>query len=532
MACLLDYQVLAYEIKQTTTKKKVFMKKLSILLFLILISSACSNLEKPKFSTTSIAEKSGQQFTPKKMPDGVYHSKNQAVEVLNTGYGALAKRIEMIRSAKHTIEMEYFIFNLDKAGQMIIGEIIKATKRNKDLKVRILVDYSTPIFQVNKYIASALAEFGIEVRYYNTTPVINVWVAQYRNHRKIMIVDGSRAITGGRNIADEYFDMSPEYNFLDRDIYLENNLVSSMLETFDIYWDSPIVKKPAAVEKPVWEEVALLDMSVDPYINDRRMIEATEHYEKGITQASQFIDDAQTEKKILADILATEKQKHQNNAFTCPDAHFITNLPSKFRNDGVITEYLVNLAGHVDSRMIIESPYFIPRFTGSSVLSKLLKNNVEVNVLTNSLHSTDAIYAVAAFETRMTPWALAGLKASIYNGEYRSYRSDLPDDIKKARWGIHAKTAVIDRNTTIIGTYNFDPRSKSLNSENIFVCQNNPALAQNVEDDIQSRFDQSYELNKLGYTKNKLDRHFKASISTRIQYYLLLPLANVLDWLQ
>src|SRR3954470_18397297 len=87
------------------------------------------------------------------------------VMVVEDGISALTLRVQMIRRAKSHIEAEYFIFNVDTAGRIIAHELIAAAK--KGVKVRVLVDSSFTVLELKANYAKALAELGIQVRYYN-----------------------------------------------------------------------------------------------------------------------------------------------------------------------------------------------------------------------------------------------------------------------------------------------------------------------------------------------------------------------------
>ena len=55
-------------------------------------------------------------------------------------------------------------------------------------------------------------------------------------HKKTFIVDGQVAITGGPNIADEYFDYDHEFNFRDRDVLLVGGTADEMQRSFEQFW--------------------------------------------------------------------------------------------------------------------------------------------------------------------------------------------------------------------------------------------------------------------------------------------------------
>ena len=90
---------------------------------------------------------------------------------------------------------------------------------------------------------------------------------------------------------------------------------------------------------------------------------------------------------------------------------------------------------------VVESPYFVIKAGGYAVLEDLHKRGVHVRVLTNSLASTDASYAVAALYPWLGSLADTGLTLSAYGG------APLPSQSMgagSARWGVHSKRGVID----------------------------------------------------------------------------------------
>jgi putative cardiolipin synthase len=164
----------------------------------------------------------------------VQENQGNKVMVIENGVAAFETRLQMIRRAQKNIEVEYFIYNTDVAGKIVSRELVAAAKRG--VKVRVLIDKSIAVFQLNSFYAHELAENGVEVKYYNTASVLAPSTMQFRNHRKLISIDDVEAITGGRNIAEEYFDMSPEYNFNDRDIYVTGPIVKAMRDSFDLFW--------------------------------------------------------------------------------------------------------------------------------------------------------------------------------------------------------------------------------------------------------------------------------------------------------
>lgn len=166
--------------------------KLLSLLFLVMIFSTHAAETVPNLSHFS------EPFLSQQMT-------GNSVQVLNSGIASFQKRLDLIKRASKTIEIEYFIYNTDQAGKLFSHALVDAAIRG--VKVRILVDKSLPVFVLDEFYAKEFNKYGIEVRYYNDAIALQISTSQFRSHRKLFVIDDEIAITGGRNLADEYYDL-------------------------------------------------------------------------------------------------------------------------------------------------------------------------------------------------------------------------------------------------------------------------------------------------------------------------------------
>jgi phosphatidylserine/phosphatidylglycerophosphate/cardiolipin synthase-like enzyme len=166
--------------------------------------------------------------------------------LLEDGGGALAARGWLSREAQRSIDIQYFIFSADHLGLIALQELISAAQRG--VKVRLLVDDLLHDGEAQILLAADSVP-NLEVKIYN--PSINIGKsfpgrlasvvsdfrgANQRMHNKTFIVDDQVVITGGRNIADEYFDFSLTYNFRDRDILLLGGISKDINDSFEQFW--------------------------------------------------------------------------------------------------------------------------------------------------------------------------------------------------------------------------------------------------------------------------------------------------------
>lgn len=157
------------------------------------------------------------------------------VKVLNNGLNTFEAIFNAIENAKNHIHLEYYIIDDDNIGNKLRELLIKKAKQG--LKIRLIYDdvgcWSLP----DKFITT-MTNAGIEVfpflpvRFPTLTYKIN-----YRNHRKIVVVDGQIGFVGGLNIADRYLEGKPEYGiWRDTHLQIEGEAVSSLQVVFLIDW--------------------------------------------------------------------------------------------------------------------------------------------------------------------------------------------------------------------------------------------------------------------------------------------------------
>ncbi len=158
------------------------------------------------------------------------------VTFLNNGQEKFDALLKALADAKHFIHLEYYIFSEDKIGNQV-KEILKE-KAVLGVEVRLIVD-DVGSWELKKPFFNELREAGIEVypflevRFPLLTSRVN-----YRNHRKIVVIDGHVGFIGGYNVADRYKDGDASTYGIWRDthIMIEGDAVNSLQSTFLIDW--------------------------------------------------------------------------------------------------------------------------------------------------------------------------------------------------------------------------------------------------------------------------------------------------------
>lgn len=422
------------------------------------------------------------------------------MRLLHNGLASLALRMDMIRRAEKEIVMEYFIWERDLTGKILLLELMRKAsqmrKAGKPFRIRLILDKSITIFEVNEYYAEILQKYGIEVYYHNRA--LDPLTAQFRDHRKLIAIDGIEAITGGRNIGDDYFDVDPEYNFLDRDIWVKGPIARTMRDSFMAYWrHQRIVKEAQPFVVPEFSPLVRSQRrrnNIRLGIHERKKSEAREFFK--ITDEVRY-----TSPKIM--ITGMEILK-KYPIYKCPKATFASDLPggraaAMFFEDymdryRVLRKEIFPRIYNVPKSLFIESPYWILNEPFGDALKHLLHNGKEVVALTNSLNSTDAFYVSALFYDQVFDWEKMGLRAFIHDAKFLDNNPVIMPKVKDVRWGIHAKTMIFDEDSFMIGTYNIDNRSDYFNNEMAIFCDGSKELVDDLKANIKERMARAYEI--------------------------------------
>ena len=468
-----------------------------------------------------------------------------AITIYDHGLASLYARLKMIERAKESIDIEYFIYDTSPSSRIFNQALVKKAKEG--VKVRVLLDYFLIIPEIDVYHSLQLERAGIEVKYYNIESMAKFIKFQYRSHRKLLSIDGKEAITGGRNIADEYFDLSDKFNFIDKDIYINGPLVRAMEETFEIFWADKLSEKldltkyrHLIADDTKWiqgkldedgrdtsyfKEVASQDKVLDRHY---KILKGSLQKEQAkLDKARAFLVESDEDRKLLAEIEELGgREAALSPAGQCSNLIFTADYPGwgrQYRQTkgmrGVVNQYM----GAIKEELTIDSPYFIPDKESRAVLKDVLKAGKKVSVLTNSLYSTDAIYVNAVFNSIISSWMKKGLKPYIFEGKIPENYPVVNAGIGKARFGTHVKAFVFDRDSFMVGTYNLDPRSTKYNAEMGIFCFGEPELAQAMRAEYAHKLKGTIYLeSRKTLRKHKFDN---ITFAKKVVYYLIKPFA-------
>jgi phosphatidylserine/phosphatidylglycerophosphate/cardiolipin synthase-like enzyme len=419
------------------------------------------------------------------------HNKT-GVYVLEDGSGSMVARAWLTEYAEKTIDIQYFIFSTDNVGLIACDYLIRAADRG--VKIRIIVD-DIMVEADTQDILTFTSHENISVKIYN--PGMNLGKnifkkvhkiatdyrsANQRMHNKTFAVDGKVVITGGRNIADEYFDYDHEYNFRDRDILLLGKESKKVTLSFNEFWNSPLsVNVENVVEKDIGTE----------YLENR-----FNNLHEYACNPSNFWP--QIRQRIAALPNTFNLIKESGGLIWLDDVTFISDKPGKndkvkdFDGGGVSTTALINLVKDSETSIDIQTPYLITTNLAKNLFKDAIKRGVKIRILTNSLASTDNVEAFSSYQSDREELLNIGVKIYEFRPDAaereRIMTGELQATLKnKPIFGLHAKSMVVDTKTTVIGTFNLDPRSANLNTECIVVV-NSKKIAEGVLNGMEEEY--------------------------------------------
>lgn len=463
------------------TQKNISVKLLTLvsqtaMLLLIFILSACSSVEDRILETEQDYCSAIDNKTPAALSEYLSPFENKmksstGVYVLEQGTEAMLSRAWLSEHAQQTIDVQYFIFSTDNIGLIAIDYLVKAAERG--VKVRLLVDDIMVDAKGHELLKLAAHE-NLSIKIYNpmanigkniVDKVVNLTInfhgLNQRMHNKTFTVDGKVSITGGRNVADEYFGYDHQFNFRDRDVLLLGGMTSDIQASFNLFWDDA------------------LSISVDKLVSGKDKINTN------FNALHQYACDPAnfdpTVREQINNLPAVFNEIDQaGKLHWIEGVEYVSDVPGKndgnkfLGGSGLSTQRLISLLQKAKKSVIIQTPYLVTTNLGKNLFKTLVDNGVEVKILTNSLASNDNLEAFSGYQRDRKALLNTGVKIYEFKPDAQIRQKIMSEVMqgklqKKPIFGLHAKSMVIDDEITVIGTFNLDPRSANLNTESITI---------------------------------------------------------------
>ncbi len=168
---------------------------------------------------------------------GAYFTQDNSIEIITDGSEMIDMLLKDIENARESVNLEYYIIKNDAVGKSVIEALIKKAKEG--ITVRLLLDAlgSRSIFEKSKQI-KRLKKAGGKVCFFfpPKLKIINLRI-NYRNHRKLVVIDGEIGYIGGFNIGKEYVGLKKRFGYW-RDTHLRivGNSVKDIYARFLLDW--------------------------------------------------------------------------------------------------------------------------------------------------------------------------------------------------------------------------------------------------------------------------------------------------------
>lgn len=381
------------------------------------------------------------------------------VALLADAWPAAAARVEAVLSAEREVLVSTFIVGDEPFSLTALSLLRDASRRGID--VRLLVDA-----QWNKMppaVEAHLVAEGVEIRRFHPFSLCHpLWITK-RLHDKLLIVDGESVILGGRNVESPYFGFGHQLerrDYLDLDVLLEGEAARDARDYFLEVWDSRhTASSPARAPE---DKLRAAEAELDRH---------------GAWLRERIAERLTGDPGGAGAVGGTSPPRTRVET-----ARFVHDPPrGKGSGPGVGSE-LLDLLNGAEERVIIESPYLIPTRALRRALRDAVERGVEVRILTNSLRTTDNLWAQAGYAAVRKRLVQMGVEVWEYEG---------PESV-------HTKAGVVDDSTVIIGSFNLDPRSAYLNTEVALVLESD-AVARDLDDLLTDHLSRAHRLDDRGW---------------------------------
>ena len=192
----------------------------------VALLAGCAGLPRHVQKTPSVAFQHPETTTLGQIVAADEIGKNlSGFRLLSSGEAALASLIALADHAERTLDIQYYIIHEDESTQEFLHHVRLAADRG--VRVRLLVDDLNTAGEDRRFMHLS-SHPNVEVRVFNpfTAGRFSTWTRliasatdirriNHRMHNKLFVADNALAITGGRNIGDQYFTLDPRSNFVD-----------------------------------------------------------------------------------------------------------------------------------------------------------------------------------------------------------------------------------------------------------------------------------------------------------------------------
>ena len=394
------------------------------------------------------------------------HDGNSGFFLQSFGADGYLTRMQMINAAERTLDLQYFILRGDDSGRLLTDAALRAADRG--VRVRLLIDDGETIAG-DEQIAPLAAHHSVEIRIFNPFRyrgykksikaaefLLNKSRLNYRMHNKLLVVDNSVALVGGRNIGDQYFQVDAEEQYADSDVFAVGPIVRQLSASFDEFWNHALSIPNEALTSGKTSRTALSEH------RELTIEEPAEVNPDGIDFV-QRVDSGEPFIGMLSGRLP----------LVWAPARLISDSPDKksvkegTRVGRLMLRPVAVATSAVQSELLMVTPYMVPGKEGMQLINDLRRRNVRVRILTNSLESSTVVFAHSGYMGYRVPLLEDGVELYEIRSQLGNTRGSGQTAAmsRHGTYSLHAKMFVFDRQSIFVGSMNFDMRSMHLNTE-------------------------------------------------------------------
>ena len=362
------------------------------------------------------------------------------VELLVDGPAAHAAQLAAIKKAKHHIHLDVYIITDEKIGQQYAEALIE--RAQKGVIVRLMFD-SIGGSGAGARFKDELKAAGVQLLEFNKTKDLRVWRINRRSHRKLLVVDGQIAFTGGINIMDEYVQSSPNGEARSSGGAASSGGATSSSGSFS---SGGRGMRPSQLPAGAgWRDTHIQVTGPAVASFQRAFLDAWEVGKGEIDLSGEYFPPLKSQGDDIVRVLTSEGTDLLSVFLAVPESAAKALLNKREKKNVIYGTYF-NAIKLAEKSVWITQSYFAPNEDFTELLCDTAKRGVDVRLLLPAKSDVGYLPLITRhYYDRL-------LKAGIKIYEYEPVM-------------LHAKTAVVDGVWSTVGSANLDYRSFIHNDE-------------------------------------------------------------------
>ncbi|MBV9698055.1 MAG: phospholipase D family protein [Gammaproteobacteria bacterium] len=413
------------------------------------------------------------------------HPELSGYHLYSVGIDGLLLRLELIARAQSTLDLQYYIFHGDESGRIVTEALLAAARRG--VRLRLLVDDGESEPGDEQLLALA-GDPHVSIRFYNPFRyrghnriaravefLFGKRRLDHRMHNKLFVADGEAALIGGRNIGDQYFQVEPDSQFADDDVFVTGPMVPRLTQAFEQYWNSEFAVPAEFLTRAKQRDQAAAAQLAARHTEPVKATHADPAYPRKLAAG-----------EPLADLLAGTSPVNWAQGELAVDDPDKWHVAAGQRAGSFMFDDVARAIRGAQREVLMITPYLIPSREELALLEERAAAERRLRVLTTSMEATNDPLAQAGYMHYRTSLLKAGVQIYELRARPQSTRGS-GQSARLTRLGnfsLHAKLLVFDRSSAFVGSMNFDARSHRLNTEIGVIVHSPPLAAQ-----IAQRFD-------------------------------------------